>query len=93
MFYNQEDDTYIEDDNEWTPYQRAEFIAHMSLDYAETANAQAIELLDLAQRARTDASRLLALVDAGEPHNSGLFKSSIRACQHTNRERKGFGNV
>ena len=92
MFYNQEDEAYTEDD-EVTPYQRAEIIAHLTLDCADTANATAIELLDLAQRARGDASRLLALIDAGEPHDSGLFRATVRACQHTNRDLKGTGNV
>ena len=92
MFYNQEDEAYTED-GDVTPYQRAEIIAHLTLDCAEGANATAIELLDLAQRARGDASRLLALIDAGEPHDSSLFRATLRACQLTNRDMKGTGNV
>jgi|SRR6056300_385211 len=98
-FYNQDEDPWgdLPDqaydaavDEAMSEYGKANVIAAMTMEGSDSATHHAIHTLDLAMRARSDASRIWALMDAGEPVNSANFRGAIRAAQLTNRELKGM---
>ncbi len=74
-----------------TEYDRAMLIAHTANERADQALREVGRLLHAAMHARSEAARLIALMDAGEPHDSGTFKESIMYCQNVNRELGGIG--
>ena len=74
-----------------TEYDRALLIASTANERADQAMREVGRLLHAAMHARSEAARLIALMDAGEPHDSGTFKESIMYTQSVNMELAGVG--
>lgn len=71
-------------------YDRAVLVASTVEERSEQAMTRVARILWTTLNARSEAGRLWALMDAGEPHDSGTFKNQMLACQHINRELAGY---